>query len=95
MEYDNRNTGILTKNDKAGNEKRPDYRGKLNIDGKDFELAGWIRKRKADGQPFLSLTVQPAQPKAAPAPATPATGSTAAPAVPAAAAAPADEILPF
>lgn len=92
MEYDNTNTGILTKNDKAGNEKRPDYRGFLNVAGVEHEIAGWIRKRKADGRPFLSLTVQLARPKPVSDP-----GATAA--IPAATAQPApqsdEEALPF
>ncbi len=91
MEYDNKNTGILTKNDKAGNEKRPDYRGFLNVSGVDYELAGWIRKRKSDGQPFLSLTVQPAKPKPAADPGAAAPAATPAPAQ----TPPADEALPF
>lgn len=65
MEYDKTNTGLLTRNDKQGNEKRPDYRGFLNVGGADFELAGWIHKRRSDGRPFLSLTVQPSKPKIA------------------------------
>lgn len=53
--YDNTNSGVLFKNDKKGNEKAPDYKGKVNVNGKDLELAGWIREGKT-GQ-FLSLKV--------------------------------------
>jgi len=31
--YDNTNTGSLFKADKGDNEKRPDYRGSVNVDG--------------------------------------------------------------
>lgn len=55
-EYSNENTGVLFQNDKDGNEKRPDYRGKLNVEGVDFEIAGWKRLSKA-GKPFLSLKI--------------------------------------
>ena len=53
--YDNTNSGVLFKNDKKGNEKAPDWKGKINIDGKEKEMAGWIREGKS-GQ-FLSLKV--------------------------------------
>jgi hypothetical protein len=91
MPYDNKNTGILSANDKAGNEKRPDYRGFLDVDGKAFELSGWIRRRKSDNKPFLSLTVQPAKPKPAADPGAAVPGATPPPAQPP----PADEALPF
>lgn len=62
-EYDNTNTGILTKNDKDGNEKRPDYRGSINVNGQEFWLSAWIKAgrdgTKLAGQKYMSLTVQP------------------------------------
>lgn len=86
-DFDNTNSGILTKNDKGNNPKRPDYRGSLNVDGVDYWLSGWIKKGergKLAGQTFLSLKVEakeqsgqgkgagkPAEP---PKPATPAVG---------------------
>lgn len=54
--YDNTNSGVLFTNDKKGNEKAPDYKGKLNVDGKEYELAGWIRQGKNGN--FLSVKVQ-------------------------------------
>lgn len=50
------NTGTLFRQDKGGNEKRPDYRGVLNVEGRDLELAGWVREGKSGK--FLSLKVQ-------------------------------------
>ena len=50
------NKGILFKNDyKKGNEKAPDYKGKINVDGKELELAAWVRK--GDRGSFMSLSV--------------------------------------
>jgi len=53
--YDNTNKGALFTNDQKGNEKAPNYKGKLNVDGKEYEIAGWVRQGKNGS--FLSLTV--------------------------------------
>jgi hypothetical protein len=63
-QYDNTNTGVLFRNDQAGNDKRPNYKGKVNVAGVDYELAGWTRTG-ASGVPFLSLKVQTLRPKPA------------------------------
>ena len=54
-EYNNTNTFTLNKNDKGDNPKRPDYRGKLNVDGIEFILSGWVREG-ANGK-FISGAV--------------------------------------
>lgn len=63
MAYDNTNSGILTKNDKGGNESRPDYRGSINVNGQEFWLSAWIKEgrdgTKLAGQKYMSLSVQP------------------------------------
>ena len=56
MEYDSTNTGVLFKND-SQNERAPSYKGKIHVDGKEYELAAWIRDSKA-GTKFMSLKVQ-------------------------------------
>jgi uncharacterized protein (DUF736 family) len=53
--YDNKNSGVLFKNDKKGNEKAPDYKGKVNIEGKDKDIAGWIREGKSGK--FISIKI--------------------------------------
>jgi uncharacterized protein (DUF736 family) len=53
-EYDNNLTGALFKNDKGGNEKRPEYRGQCEIDGAKYWISAWIRKSKK-GDTFMSL----------------------------------------
>lgn len=58
MTYDNTNSGVLFKNDKNGNEKRPDYKGSININGQDFFLSSWIRVDKS-GNKFMSLKAEP------------------------------------
>ena len=58
MQYDNTNRGVLFKNDKQGNEKRPDYTGSINVDGAEFQLSAWIKEAKS-GSKFMSISVQP------------------------------------
>ena len=55
--YDNTNSGVLFKNDeKAEGDKKPNYTGKLNVQGKDWRLAAWVRESKS-GTKFLSLSL--------------------------------------
>jgi uncharacterized protein (DUF736 family) len=62
MQYDNTNKGALFRSqDKAEGDKKPDYTGKLNVAGKDYRLAGWLRESKT-GTKFLSLSIS--EPKA-------------------------------
>lgn len=56
MDYDNTNRGTLFKNDKKETDKQPDYKGKINVNGKDFYLSAWIKTSK-DGKKFMSLSV--------------------------------------
>ena len=57
-EYDNKNTFVLFKNDKQGNDKRPDYSGTIVLeDGTEKQLAAWIRESKKDGSKFMSGTI--------------------------------------
>ena len=55
MSYDNTNTGILFKNDVGDNPKRPAYKGKIDVDGKEYQLAGWLREGKSGK--FISLKI--------------------------------------
>ncbi len=57
MEYDKTNTGALFVNDKGGNDKRPDRKGSINIDGVEYWLSGWI-KETSKGEKMLSLKVE-------------------------------------
>jgi uncharacterized protein (DUF736 family) len=53
--YDNSNSAALFANDKKGNEKAPDYKGKGQVNGKDVDLAAWVRKSEK-GTSYLSIT---------------------------------------
>lgn len=56
-EYDNTNGGALFPNDKKEKETHPDFRGTLNVEGKDFWIKGWKKEAKS-GMKFLSLSIQ-------------------------------------
>lgn len=53
------NTFSLFENDKKGNEKAPDYKGKGLIDGKEVKIAVWKRTSQS-GIEYLSGSVEDA-----------------------------------
>lgn len=62
-QFDNTNRGTLGKNKNKDSrnpdhDKKPDYSGKINIEGRDYWLSGWLRESQ-DGEKFFSLSVQP------------------------------------
>lgn len=63
QQYDNTNTGLLAKNDRKERDTHPDYRGKINVEGREFWLSAWIKVgregSKLAGQKYMSLSVQP------------------------------------
>jgi uncharacterized protein (DUF736 family) len=60
MSFDNTNRGVLFVKKNKKNEKQPDYDGNINVDGKDYALAGW-KKTSQKGATFLSLKVSEAK----------------------------------
>jgi len=58
-EYDNSNRATLGKNKyyEEGSRK-PQYTGKGNFDGKDFDISAWIQTSKTTGEKFFSLSLQ-------------------------------------
>lgn len=55
-EYDNTNRGALFPNDKKGNNKAPAYKGNVNVNGEDYDVAAWEKTSKA-GKQYLSLSI--------------------------------------
>ena len=51
------NTFSLFENDKKGNDKAPDWRGKALIGGKEMRIAVWKRK-SASGIEYLSGSIE-------------------------------------
>lgn len=49
----------LFKNDKKGNDSRPDYRGDgMSLDGTPIEVAAWI-KQTVKGDKYMACKIQP------------------------------------
>lgn len=73
-QYDNEMRGVLFKNDKEGNEARPDYKGKIQIGGVEYWLSAWIKEGqkgkfmslKAEEQKKAADAYPAEKPKAAP-----------------------------
>ena len=52
------NSGMLWPNDsKTADNNHPNMKGKINVDGKEYELSGWTQTND-DGDRRLSLKVQ-------------------------------------
>lgn len=62
MTYDNTNRGILFTNNRKQKSSQPDFTGKLNVNGEDFEISGWNKQGKSGS--FVSLSVKPPYQKA-------------------------------
>ena len=64
MENRKDNSGVLFKNDKKEQEKHPDYKGSIMVDGQEYWLSAWIKEGKTGK--FMGLAVSPkdAQPPA-------------------------------
>jgi hypothetical protein len=58
QQYDNTNRGIISKNDRKTQDKHPDIKGSINVDGVEYWLDGWQKKRQSDGATFYSLSVK-------------------------------------
>jgi hypothetical protein len=54
MSYEPKNLlGALFKNDKEGNEHRPDYKGDCCINGVEYQIGAWLKEGKKGK--FMSL----------------------------------------
>ena len=57
-QYDNRNRGILSRNDRKAKDTHPDHTGTLNVDGVDYYIDAWVKERKDGSGKFFSLSVK-------------------------------------
>lgn len=63
-EYDNTNTVVAWPNkDKTEGDNRPDFTGKVNVDGVERRIAFWVQERE-DDESYLSGKVTEYQDKA-------------------------------
>lgn len=75
MSYDNKNTGLLARNERKEKDTHPDYSGSVNVDGVEYWLSGWVKEgregSKLAGKKYFSLSLRKKdnQPAAAPKPA--------------------------
>jgi hypothetical protein len=58
-EYDNKDRGVLYRNENKTSENHPDYSGSVNVGGVDYWLSGWLKESKKDAKKFFSLSVRP------------------------------------
>lgn len=61
-QYDNTNTGMLSRNEHKEQPNHPDYSGFVNVDGVEYWLSGWVKEGKAggkmEGKKFFSLSLR-------------------------------------
>ena len=61
------NSGVLFRSDKKDNDRAPQYKGNITVNGQDYWLSAWIKEGKSGK--FMGLAVSPKedyQPKQAP-----------------------------
>ena len=51
------NSGVLFRSDKKDNERAPDYKGNITVNGQDYWLSAWIKDGKSGK--FMGLAVSP------------------------------------
>jgi uncharacterized protein (DUF736 family) len=54
QQYDNTDKGVMFPNDRKQNDRQPDFRGKGNFNGVEFQVSAW-KKTGRNGNKFLSL----------------------------------------
>jgi len=57
MAYDNTNSGVLFVKKERKSDKQPNFEGRINVNGTDYDLVAWTRVTKT-GDKFLSLKVE-------------------------------------
>ena len=67
-DYDNRNTGVLFRNDRKETERHPDYTGSwTDANGVEHWFSAWLKDSKS-GTKFMSLSARPKNDQPAPQP---------------------------
>lgn len=58
------NSGVLFKSDRKDNDRAPDYKGSIMVNGTDYWLSAWIKEGKSGK--FMGLAVSPKETQAQP-----------------------------
>ena len=57
--YDNTNTGMMMRNENREHDKQPEFKGSLNVDGRDFWISAWVNTgkegSKIEGKKYFSI----------------------------------------
>lgn len=62
MSYDNTNKGALFKNDRQTNDRQPNLKGFMNVDGVEYWVSGWtktVQNGPRAGEKMVSFTFEP------------------------------------
>lgn len=60
MTYSNENRGQIWPNDRKEKDTHPDFKGSINVEGKEYWVSAWKRKPDANPKaPSLSFSIQP------------------------------------
>jgi uncharacterized protein (DUF736 family) len=54
-----KNNRAIFKNNKKTADNQPDYRGKINVDGKEWEISLWVREGQQAGKFFSAAIKEP------------------------------------
>jgi len=66
-EYSDELRFAIFKNDKKGNDRAPEYKGSITINGQKYWMSAWLKESKS-GMKFMSGAVQLAEAPPQPAP---------------------------
>lgn len=62
-EYDNTNSGILSRNKRQRNDRDPTHQGSINVEGKEYWISAWVNTgregTKLAGEKYFSLKLNP------------------------------------
>jgi len=58
------NSGVLFRNDKKDNDRAPEYKGNITVNGQDYWLSAWIKEGKSGK--FMGWALSPKEPMAKP-----------------------------
>lgn len=58
MDFDNTNRVSLWKNDYKESDRHPDYKGNINVNGKDYDIALWVNDSDNERAPKFKGKVQ-------------------------------------